>query len=150
MKPLVLLIGVFFTSLLITRLTGDVVDVDLSGRIAMTAMLLLTAIGHFKFKKGMALMIPAFIPAKDLVVLVTGILEILAAIGLLISSTERLTGICLMIFFLLLLPANMYASTKKLNFETGEYNGAGLSYLWFRIPLQVFFIFWVYWFAVKI
>jgi uncharacterized membrane protein len=149
MKPLVVLIVVFVTSLLITRLTADAANVDLSGRIGMSAMLLLTAIGHFKFKKGMALMIPAFIPAKEAIVLLTGLLEIAAAIGLLIPATQWLTGICLIIFFILLLPANIYASSKKLNFETGEYNGAGMRYLWFRIPLQVFFIIWVYWFAVR-
>jgi uncharacterized membrane protein len=149
MKPLIVLIGVFLLSLLVTWIIQKDANEMLSGKIAMSAMLLLTSIGHFKFKKGMALMLPAFIPGKETIVLFTGILEILAAIGILIPSTQRITGICLIIFFILILPANIYAAVKKVNFETGAYDGSGVGYLWFRIPLQVLFICWVYWFVLR-
>jgi len=49
----------------------------------------------------------------------------------------------------LILPANSYAAVKKIDLEKANYNGSGLNYLWFRIPLQVLFIGWVYWFALK-
>ena len=149
MKPLVVLIAVFLLSLLITWLASGEADQMLSGRIAMSAMLLFTSIGHFKFRKGMALMLPAFIPAKEFIVCITGILEIVAAVGLLLRATQYVTGICLIIFFLFILPANIYASMKNINYETGEYDGNGMKYLWFRIPLQALFIFWVYWFALR-
>jgi uncharacterized membrane protein len=149
MKPLVVLILVFFLSLLLTwAISGDA-DEMLSGKIAMSAMLLFTSIGHFKFKKGMALMLPAFIPAKEFVIFITGILEIVAAVGLLIPALQRITAICLIIFFLCILPANIYASMKNINYETGEYDGNGMKYLWFRVPLQGLFILWVYWFALR-
>jgi uncharacterized membrane protein len=41
---------------------------------------------HFKFQKGMAMMIPDFIPAKMFWVYFTGFLEIAAGIGLMIPS----------------------------------------------------------------
>jgi hypothetical protein len=46
-----------------------------------------------------------------------------------------------------MLPANIKAAINNINYQTGALNGNGPSYLWFRIPLQLFFIFWVYHFA---
>ena len=149
MKPLVVLITVFLLSLLITWLVTGIVNTDLSGRIAMAVMLVFTAIGHFKFQQGMTMMMPDFIPLKKELVYATGIFEIVAGVGLLIKETEYFTGIALIIFFLLILPANINAAINKIDFEKGTHEGRGAGYLWFRIPLQVLFIWWAYWFAVR-
>jgi uncharacterized membrane protein len=149
MKPLVVLITVFLLSLLLTWLVTGIVNSDLSGRIAMAVMLLFTAIGHFKFQHGMAMMMPDFIPMKKQLVYATGVFEIVAGLGLLFNGTEYFTGIALIIFFLLILPANINAAIKNVDFEKETYEGNGPGYLWFRIPLQVLFICWVYWFAVR-
>jgi hypothetical protein len=37
---------------------------------------------------------------------------------------------------------------RRVNYETGELDGPGLAYLWFRVPLQVFFVGWVGYFAL--
>jgi uncharacterized membrane protein len=115
----------------------------------MSVMLLFTAIGHFKFADGMSKMIPDFIPAKKQIVYVTGLIEILAAIGLLVPSLYMLTGWLLIVFFILILPANINAALKQVDYEKGTNDGPGKAYLWFRIPLQVIFIAWVYLFAIK-
>jgi len=124
-------------------------DINVSGRVAMSLMLVFTAIGHFKFTNGMAMMLPVFIPAKNQIVLVTGLIEILAAIGLLVLPTIKVTGILLIAFFVLILPANIYAAIKNVNLEKADNSGNGINYLWFRIPEQVFFIAWIYLFAVR-
>ena len=149
MKPLIVLIVVFALSCGITALTNSHVNYLLSGRIAMAAMLLLTAIGHFKFADGLVMMMPPFIPAKKQMVWFTGIIEIIAAVGLL-TSLYQLTGKLLIIFFVLILPANIYGAIKNVNLEKANYKGDGLKYLWFRIPLQVLFIGWIYYFAVSV
>jgi uncharacterized membrane protein len=149
MKPLIVLLVVFMAALGITFLMQGTAAVNLSGRIAMSLMLLLTSFGHFKFSKGMAMMMPPFIPAKKQLVLLTGYLEIAAAICLLIPAVIKITGILLMAFFVLILPANIYAASKKVDLEKADHSGQGKNYLWFRIPLQLLFIGWVYWFAVK-
>lgn len=115
----------------------------------MCAMLLFTALGHFLFTEGMSKMIPDFIPLKSTVTILTGVLEIVIAIGLLFPNYQKTTGWILIAFLLLMLPANIKASLENLNYQTGAYDGKGLSYLWFRIPLQVFFIAWVYFFTLK-
>lgn len=144
MKPLIVLLGIFGLSLLITRLLNGQMHVPLSGSIALSAMLLFTAVGHFAFTKGMAMMLPPFIPFKTRLVYITGLIEIAAAIGLLIPRLQQITAWLLILFFLLTLPANIYASVKRVNYEKGTYDGYELSYLWFRIPLQLFFIAWAY------
>ncbi len=144
MKLLIVLVSVFIVSCASLWLVSKKIDYALAGRIAMAAMLMLTSFGHFKFAPGMEMMLPEFIPFKREVVYATGIFEILAAIGLLINPTYRLTGILLIVFFVLILPSNILASLKEINIEKGTLDGPGLGYLWFRIPLQLFFIGWIY------
>ncbi|WP_317197662.1 DoxX family protein [Neotamlana laminarinivorans] len=122
----------------------------MSGRLAMAIMLVFTAIGHFAFTKGMSMMIPKVIPFKSSFVYLTGIFEILLAIGLLIPKLKTISGWTLIIFLLLLLPANVYAAINHVNYQNGTFNGNGLVYLWFRIPLQILFIIWTYASSIRI
>lgn len=149
MKPLLVLLGAFAISLSITKITRGVYNVPLAGRIAMSVMLVFTAVAHFAFTEGMAMMLPAAIPAKTTIVYLTGVIEILAAVGLLIPATRTLTGLLLILFFILVLPANVYAAIQHVDYQEGTYDGNGPLYLWFRVPLQIFFIGWTYWVAVK-
>ena len=150
MKPLFVLLGTFAASLLVIKLFGGEFDFSLAGRIAMSAMLIFTAIGHFAFSEGMTLMLPSFVPFKKAVIYLTGVIEVAAAIGLLIPRLQNLTALLLMLFFFLILPANINAAINKIDYQKGTTDGYGLNYLWFRVPLQVFFIAWVYFFAVKL
>ncbi|NIG54938.1 DoxX family membrane protein [Chitinophaga sp. Cy-1792] len=148
MKPLFVLLGTFIISVLIIKITRNEYAWALAGRIAMAVMLFFTASAHFAFSKGMEMMLPPAIPFKKFMVALTGILEIAGGIGLLLASTQKLAGICLIIFFLAILPANIYASLHQVDYQKGNTNGNGPKYLWFRIPLQVLFIAWVYLSAV--
>jgi uncharacterized membrane protein len=144
MKPLLVLICVCVLSLLILKMLKGSFQVAYAAIIAMSAMLIFTAIGHFAYTKGMALMLPNFIPQKELVVYITGMIEVIAAIGLLIPGLRVLTGWLLILFFILILPANVYAAIKHVDYQKADFNGNGLNYLWFRIPLQIIFILWTY------
>lgn len=144
MKPLIILLIVSAVSAFVQKLTTHKYDFPLSARIAMSVMLVFTAMGHFMFTKGMVMMIPGFIPFKTEMIYLTGAIEIVAAIGLLIPGLRLLTAWLLILFFLLLLPANINAAMKHIDIEKGTLNGSGLNYLWFRIPLQLFFIVWTY------
>lgn len=149
MKPLFVLICVFVVSLIATKLFKQNVDYKLSGKIALAAMLFFTALGHFLYTRGMAMMIPDCIPFRIELVYLTGIIEIVAALGIFIPSLRVGIGILLMVFFVLILPANINASINQLNYETGTFDGKGFSYLWFRIPFQGLLILWTYFFVVK-
>ncbi len=148
MKPLIILISSFAIALLGTRIFQQDWNFVLAGNVAMAVMLLFTASGHFAFPKGMAMMLPAFIPFKKEMVLLTGVIELAAAIGLLLPSVRHLTAILLIIFFAVVLPANINAALKNVDYQKGTYSGPGSNYLWFRVPLQLFFIAWVWYFSL--
>ena len=150
MLPLYVLLGVFAISLFATKYFTKSFDYSFAGRVSMSAMLLFTALGHFLFAEGMALMIPGFIPFKKELVYLTGIIEICAAVGLIFVRLSHLTSWLLIIFFLLILPANINAALKNIDYQTGSNTGDGPAYLWLRIPLQVFFILWTYYFGIRL
>jgi uncharacterized membrane protein len=146
MKPLVILLAVFGLSCLAFWLiTGlDHRSLVFCGNLAMCVMLCFTALGHFLFPKGMAMMIPPFIPFRIALVYITGAAEIAFGIALLFRASREYAGCALLIFFVLILPANIYAAIHRIDLEKGTTTGPGPSYLWFRIPLQLFFLYWVY------
>lgn len=149
MKPLIVLLSVFAVSLLSTKFVRGNFELALSGRIAMSAMLVFTAVAHFSFTKGMEMMLPDFMQFKTETVYLTGIIEISAAIGLFIPSFRIVTAWLLIAFFILILPANIYAAIKHIDYQKGTFDGNGLAYLWFRVPLQILFIVWTYLSAIK-
>ena len=55
-----------------------------------------------------------------------------------------MTARLLIVFFIGILPANIYGALKKVNLQTGRLDGHGTSYLWFRVPLQILFIVWTF------
>lgn len=144
MKPLIVLLSVFAISLLTNKVVGGNYELAFSGRISMSVMLVFTAVAHFAFTRGMEMMLPSFIPYKTEVVYLTGIIEIAAAIGLFIPNFRIIMAWLLIAFFVLILPANIYATIKHIDYQKGNFDGKGLTYLWFRIPLQILFIVWTY------
>ncbi len=147
MKPLFVLLITFGLTLLVTFLAGSA-NVGLSGRMAMFIMLMFTAIGHFKFTQGMMMMLPPEVPAKKAIIYITGVLEIVLGLMLVLKGYITVAGFILIGFFIVLLPANIYAAARNVNYEKADYTGKGLSYLWIRIPMQILFIGWVYYFAI--
>jgi uncharacterized membrane protein len=149
MKPLIVLLASFMIALMAIKILDNRFDYALAARIAMAVMLIFTSIAHFVFTRGMAMMIPPFLPFKTGLVYFTGIIEIIAAIGLLTPVISVATGWLLMAFFALLLPANIYAAIKRIDYQKGTFNGRGLSYLWVRVPLQILFIVWTYMSSIR-
>ncbi|UOQ77921.1 DoxX family protein [Hymenobacter sp. 5516J-16] len=150
MKPLFVLLIVFGLLVAGTYFFRGEADYRLAGNGAMAAMLLFTGAAHFAFTQGMMQMLPAFLPAKKAWVYATGVLELAAAVGLLFPSLRGITAGCLLIFFLLILPANILAARRNLNYQTGTLDGSGPRYLWFRVPLQLFFMAWTWYFGLHL
>ena len=115
-------------------------------RIGMTLVFAFIALGHFVKTKSMSQMLPPWMPARIPLIYLTGIFELLAAIAILIPPLSRFTGIVLCDFLILILPSNIYAAIKRVDFGG---HAAGPVYLLVRIPLQLFLIGWVYWFCVR-
>lgn len=150
MKPLFVLIGAFIVCLFATRYAEGFYNFNLAGSIAMASMLVFTTIGHFAFPKGMAMMVPGFVPFKTAMVYFTGVLELAFAVGLLIGSWRVCTAWSLLAFLAIMLPANIKAALRHIDYQKATFDGPGPKYLWFRIPLQLFFIAWVYFFCIHL
>lgn len=148
MKPLVVLLVAAIVTLYTIHFVSGGWNYLMAGNVAMAIMLWFTALGHFMYWRGMAMMIPGFVPAKRTMVYLSGILEIILAIGLIVPSTRRLSADLLILFFLLVLPANINAAQKSVNYQAANYEGRGINYLWLRIPMQIFFILWVAYFGI--
>ena len=149
MKPLLVIVTVFFISIIIAKVAFGNYHFALSGRISLSAMLVFSAVGHFAFNKGMSLMIPGFVPFRGELIYLTGVLEILFAIGLFLPAYQIWVGWLIIGFLLIVLPFNIYASLKHVDYQKATFDGNGIGYLWFRIPLQIIFILWTYLSTIK-
>ncbi len=85
-------------------------------------------------------MVPPFVPAPGLMVTLTGLCEILGAVGLLVPRTRRLASIALILMLVALLPANVHAALSG-----ATIGGAPVTPLVPRVALQGFFIGVLWW-----
>lgn len=89
--------------------------VDLPLRIALCLMFLVAASAHWgRGRADLIRMVPPVFPHPGLLVTITGILEILGALGLLVPITARLAAVCLSILLVALFPANVRAAREHL------------------------------------
>lgn len=109
-------------------------DVCLRGGLA--AMFLLTASAHWgRRRPDLIRMVPQSFPHPDLIVTVTGALEILGAAGLLLPMTARPAAACLAMLLVAMFPANVQAARHRLSI-----GGKPATALVPRTLLQIVFI----------
>ena len=149
MKLLSILFGVFILALIGTKLIQGEWNWLFSGNLGMCIFIIFTGFSHFKFQKGMAMMIPDFIPFKMFWVYFTGILEIAAGIGLMIPAIREITAILLIVFYILVFMANVNSSKKNINIFKADYTGPGMEYLYKeRVLMQIVLIAWTWYFGI--
>lgn len=110
---------------------------------ALAIMLFMTASAHFTpagvtvmpNHADLVAMVPPAVPFPSAMVYLTGVLEFLGALGLIIAPTRRAAAYCLTLLFIVMLPANIYAATADIPFA-----GEPASPLWQRIPEQILYI----------
>jgi uncharacterized membrane protein len=89
-------------------------------------------------------MIPPPLTGALWVIYVTGVLEMAGGVGLLLSRWRRLAGICLAPLLVALFPANIYAALNGVTL-----GGEPASALWWRTPLQLFWLALLWWSTIK-
>jgi uncharacterized membrane protein len=111
-------------------------------RAALYAVFLwffLGGLAHFAFTDLEARIVPPQIPDARDVVLLTGILELAGAFGLLLPWTRRLAGWGLFALTLAVTPANVYMLSIHDQFDVPVW------LLWLRLPLQVVLLWLIVW-----
>jgi uncharacterized membrane protein len=87
--------------------------------------------------------IPPFLPAAQLLVVVSGIAEIAGGLGLLLAPMRRAAGWGLIALLIAVFPANVYMALHAEQFHITPW------LLWARLPLQAVFIAWVWWAGIQ-
>lgn len=122
-------------------------DSRFKGRIAASVMFFLTGITHFTNTEAFISITPEFIPAVREMIYISGIFEMMGAIGLLIPKLRKVSAWGLMLLLLAVFPANINAAVNGILTEVAF--GIGEWYLWVRLLFQPIFIWWVWWSSLK-
>jgi len=96
MIPLVVLVGATIVARAVGALAWSAVDDwGAAVRVGLAAMLALTASAHFGSRRAdLIRMVPPALPRPDLLVTVTGVVELMVALGLLVRSTAQAAPSC--------------------------------------------------------
>jgi uncharacterized membrane protein len=143
---MMILLAVLFGSLLLYRGAGSLgIDAmatwPAATRWALATLFLVTASAHFnRMKEDLVRMVPAWVPAPRLTIYLTGVCEILGAIGLLFPGTRRWAGLALILFLIAIFPANVKAAKQRLPIM-----GKPAPPLVQRLPMQLLLIGLLWW-----
>lgn len=149
MKLLSILFGTFLLAIVLSKIITGNWNWLFSGNLGMSAFMAFTGLAHFRFQKGMAMMIPDFIPWKMFWVYATGIIEILLAIGLMIPEIRQTSAVLLILFLIIVFTANIHSSQKRVNLFKADNSGPGMAYLFRqRLPMQLILIAWTWFFGI--
>jgi uncharacterized membrane protein len=119
---------------------------QLATATALAVMFLFTASSHFTpMKEDLIKMVPRGWPYPRQIVFVTGLLELLGAIGLLLPVTRIAAGLCLAALLIAMFPANVNAALKHIPLR-----GKLPTPLWIRLPMQLIWIALLLWLVLTI
>ena len=147
MAPLLVLLTVVT---LLARLAGQLGVRSLrswaaSVRVGLAVMFTFTAVAHFNsIREDLVRMVPPWVPAPAAMVTLTGVCEILGAVGLLVPRTRRAAAVALIVFLVAVLPANVHAAASGVTLR-----GAPVTPIVPRVALQMMFIALVWWSGVR-
>ena len=99
--------------------------------VGLALMFTMTGVAHFApgMRHDMIAIVPPRLPKPALLVTITGVLELLGAVGVLYPPTRVAAAVCLFALMLVMFPANVYASrmpnppksmTSRLDVRSGE------------------------------
>jgi uncharacterized membrane protein len=80
--------------------------------VGLAAMFVLTGVAHFvpPLRRDLIAIVPPRLPAPSLLVSITGVLELLGAVGVLVPATRVAAALCLLLLMVAMFPANIYAA----------------------------------------
>lgn len=122
MLPLIVFVVVTVAARLVGWATGvdwlDAWTPALASGLAVMFALMSTA--HFlpRRRGQLVQMVPPRLAHAELLVTVTGVLEVAGAVGLLIPMTSRLAGVCLALLLVAMFPANVHAARARTGIRT--------------------------------
>ena len=110
-------------------------------RAGLVAFFAVAGIGHLVFADSVTRIVPAWVPAPRLVVIATGLCELIGAAALVSTRWRRAAGWALALYALAVWPANFHHAALDLA------SGHGLPgwYHYPRLALQPLIVWWALW-----
>jgi uncharacterized membrane protein len=113
MAPLITLLAGSIVARIVGWLGVDYVDSWTKAiAVGLAAMFALTGVAHFvpPLRGDLIAIVPPQLPAPGLLVSVTGVLEFLGVVGLLVPATRVAAAAYLLVLMVAMFPANVYAA----------------------------------------
>lgn len=111
--------------------------------LVIAAFFFIGGVAHFVFTDVFVRIMPKYLGYQKELVLISGLFELLGAIGILFPSTRLLAGYGLIVLIIAVFPANI-----NMAIHPQDYKSIPELLLWLRLPLQFFFV-WFVWQSIK-
>jgi len=109
---------------------------------ALAAFVTGAGVMHFVSPQFFIDIVPDYLPNAELLVVISGVFEILGGVGLLVPATRRFAALGLVALFIAVFPANIHMAVNHIT-PTGSPTLP--SWMpWARLPLQGLLIWWAY------
>ena len=118
----------------------------LKARIAFAIAYIIIGIIHLVTPEKLTYMIPGFLPYPKALVYISGVMEIVLALLMLIPRYQRWAGWGIIGLLLAVFPANINVALNQLPAPGGL--PAEPWYVWSRLAFQPIYIAWVWWVAI--
>ncbi len=112
---------------------------------ALALAMIWVGILHFVRPKPFVRIVPKYLPAPLALVYISGFFEILGGVGLLVPATRVYAAWGLIALYIAVFPANIYMLTDNVSLNPKKPIPRWM--LWLRLPFQLLFIAWAYWFT---
>ena len=113
-----------------------------TARTGMGIAMIFAGISHWAMPEPFEQHLPPWVPAAELLVLLSGLAEVALGAALLVRTPwQRWAGLALAAYLVGVFPANVYVAVAGVNVD-GQPGGV---YPWLRLPLQALFVAWALW-----
>lgn len=134
-----LLVVAYAATWLVPRMRGRTAD---QWRYALAGAMAVAGITHLLDPTPFVQHLPVWVPARELLVVISGIAEIALGAALLTPPPfRRMAGLALAAYLVAVFPANVYVAVAGVEVD-GQPGGL---YPWLRLPLQVLFVWLAVW-----
>lgn len=106
--------------------------------LGISLFFLAGGIGHFALSSFFIAIVPDYVPLPALMVAISGVCELVGAVGILVPHMRRAAGIGLLLLIVAVFPANVYMAQHPAQFDTFD-----PWLLYARLPLQLLLLAWV-------
>lgn len=121
---------------------GRKFSVRLAARAGMAVAMAFAGISHLLLPTPFLQHLPTWVPMREELIFVTGLLEIALGLALLLRQPlRRWAGLALAGYLVAVFPSNIYVAVAGVDVD-GQPGGA---YPWLRLPFQLLFIAWALW-----